>query len=219
MGDERRFYEVPALGKRRSAPAALRNREPIAEVLEQWLPPRGLVLEVASGTGEHALHFAERFPKLDWQPSDVNAGALASIDSWRMAAGLPNVRAPLELDAASGDWPIDRADAVLSINMVHISPWASALGLIAGAARILPADGPLILYGPWIKADAPTAQSNLDFDADLKRRDPRWGLRRVEDFAAAAAEHGLPLVEVKSMPANNLMLLFRRHSETASPDQ
>ena len=210
MGDERRFYEVPTAGKRRSAPAALRNREPIAEVLEQWLPPRGLVLEVASGTGEHAVHFAERFPELDWQPSDIETGALASIDSWRTATELPNLRAPLKLDAASALWPIDHSDAVLSINMVHISPWSSALGLIAGVTRILAADGPLILYGPWIRADAPTAQSNLDFDADLKRRDPRWGLRRVEDFAAAAAEHGLSLAEVRSMPANNLMLVFRR---------
>ena len=210
MGDERRFYEAPLAGERRSAPAAQRNREPIAEVLAEWLPTGGLVLEIASGSGEHAVHFAERFPRLEWQPSDVHPDALASIEAWRSAAALPNLRPPLVIDAASSDWPIDRADALLSINMVHISPWASALGLIAGAERLLAAGAPLILYGPWLKDDVPTASSNLDFDADLRRRDPEWGLRRVEDFAAAAGERGLVLVETRPMPANNMMLLFRR---------
>ena len=210
MGDVRRFYEAPADGARRSAPAALRNRDPIAEVLGEWLPESGLVLEIASGTGEHALHFAERFPQLDWQPSDIHGDAISSIAAWRDAAGLPNVRPPVELDAASADWPIDRADAVLSINMVHISPWASALGLIAGAARVLPSEGPLILYGPWLMADTPTAPSNLEFDASLRARDPEWGLRSVELFAAAAADQALRLEQTRAMPANNLMLLFRR---------
>ncbi|HKC03223.1 MAG TPA: DUF938 domain-containing protein [Sphingomicrobium sp.] len=210
MTDERRFYEAPAEGARRSAPAALRNREPIADVLAGWLPDTGVVLEIASGSGEHALHFAKRFPNLEWQPSDVHPDALASIAAWRAAAGLANVRAPIAIDSATPDWPIGHADAVLSINMVHISPWASALGLIGGAARVLPAGGPLILYGPWLKDDVPTAQSNLAFDADLKQRDPRWGLRRVEDFAEAAAAEGLELVKTQQMPANNLMLLLRR---------
>ena len=210
MTDGRRFYEAPAKGGRRSAPAALRNREPIAEVLLGLLPANGLVLEIASGTGEHAVYFAERFPSLEWQPSDVHPDALSSIESWRVSAALANVRSPLVIDAASPDWPIDRADAVLSINMVHISPWSSALGLLDGAARLLPEGGPLILYGPWLKGDVPTVQSNLDFDADLKRRDPKWGLRRVEDFAAAAKERGFELVETRLMPANNMMLLFRR---------
>lgn len=210
MSDRRRFYEAPAAGARRSAPAALRNREPIAEVLSEWLPPEGLVLELASGTGEHAVYFAERFPQLEWQPSDVDLGALASIAGWREEAGQTNVRAPLVIDAASADWPIDRADAVLSINMVHISPWASALGLLEGAARVLSAGAPLIMYGPWLEDDTPTVESNLDFDADLKRRDPRWGLRRVEDFTAAAEERGFGLGTSRAMPANNLMLLYRR---------
>jgi hypothetical protein len=210
MGDLRRFYEAPADGARRSAPAALRNREPIAEVLGEWLPERGLVLEIASGTGEHAVHFAQRFPGLDWQPSDIHADALRSVDGWRSAAGATNIRPPVLLDAASPDWPIARADAVLSINMVHISPWASALGLIEGAARLLPRGGPLILYGPWLKADIPTAPSNLEFDANLKARDPEWGLRSVELFAAAADAKGLTLEQTRTMPANNLMLLFRR---------
>jgi len=210
MADERRFYEGEIAGARRSAPAALRNREPIAEVLGEWLPSSGLVLEIASGTGEHAAFFAERFPGLDWQPSDVHPDALASIASWRAAAALPNLRAPLVIDAASPDWPIERAEAMLSINMVHISPWASALGLLDAAARLLPPGGPLILYGPWLKDDVPTAASNLAFDSDLKRRDPQWGLRRVEDFDAAAKERELALVDTRAMPANNLMLLWRR---------
>jgi len=205
-----RFYEAPVAGQRRSAPAALRNREPIADVLKEWLPASGLVLEIASGSGEHGVYFAGRFPALEWQPSDVHPDALSSIAAWRDESGLPNLKAPLALDAASSDWPIDRADAVLSINMVHISPWESALGLLDGAARLLGPGAPLILYGPWLKDDVSTAPSNLAFDADLKRRDPRWGLRRVEDFAAAAAERQLRLETTRAMPANNMMLLFRR---------
>jgi hypothetical protein len=208
--DERRFYEAPAAGARRSAPAAVRNRETIAQVLSEWLPKSGLVLEVASGTGEHAVYFAERFPNLDWQPTDLHSGALESIAAWREQSRLPNVLAPIVLDAAASEWPIDEAAAVLSINMAHISPWASALGLLAGAARVLPSGGPLILYGPWLKDDIPTADSNLAFDRDLRSRDPSWGLRRVEDFAEVAEERGLRLESTQAMPANNLMLLLRR---------
>ena len=210
MGD-RRFYEGPAGGNaRRSAPAALRNCDPIAEVLREWLPDAGLVLEVASGTGQHSVYFAEAFPRLEWQPSDMNGDALGSIAAWREESGLPNVRSPLVIDASKPEeWPIEAADVVLNINMAHISPWGAALGLIAGAARVLPPEGPLILYGPWLKDDIETAPSNLAFDADLKSRDPDWGLRRVEDFAAAAAARGFELVETRAMPANNLMLLFR----------
>ena len=209
MSDKRRFYEAPADGLRRSAPAALRNREPIADVLGQWLPKRGLVLEVASGTGEHAVYFARRFPQLDWQPSDADLGALASILAWRTAVGLPNVREPIAIDAVSPDWPVDRADAVLNINMVHISPWGAALGLLDGAARLLPAGGPLILYGPWLQDEVPTAPSNLAFDADLKRRNPEWGLRKVAAFEAAAGARGFRLAQTRAMPANNLMLLLQ----------
>lgn len=209
MTDERRFYEAPAHGARRSAPAALRNREPIADVLAKWLPEEGLVVEIASGTGEHALFFAERFPALEWQPSDVHPQALESIRAWRASSDVSNVREPIVIDAASPEWPIERAQAVLNINMVHISPWAAALGLIAGAARLLEEGAPLILYGPWLKDDVETAPSNLAFDADLRARDAEWGLRRVEDFAAAA-EPAFALAEVREMPANNLMLLLRR---------
>jgi hypothetical protein len=212
MTDERRFYEAPSNGARRSAPAAQRNGEPIAEVLAEWLPESGLVLEVASGTGEHSARFAERFPNLQWQPSDVHPDGLASIAAWRETSGLPNLREPLLLDAAAAEWPVSEADAVLNINMVHISPWKAALGLIAGAAHVLPRGGPLILYGPWLKNDVQTATSNLDFDQDLRRRDPEWGLRWVEDFAAAAAQRGFELVETRSMPANNHMLLLGANS-------
>ena len=210
MADDHRFYEAPATGQRRSAPAALRNREPIAEVLQEWLPGDGLVLEIASGTGEHATFFAKRFPSLDWQPSDIHPDALASIAAWREASGLPNLRPPLTLDAAARNWPIERADAILSINMVHISPWASALGLLDGADRLLARGAPLILYGPWLKDDLETAPSNLAFDADLRRRDPAWGLRRVEDFATAAERRGFALQAHRPMPANNLMLFWTK---------
>ena len=206
-----RFYEAPAEeDARRSAPAALRNREPIAEVLAEWLPKSGLVLEIASGSGEHAVHFANAFPELEWQPSDLHPDALASIRSWRDEAQLPNLLEPIAIDASADDWPIQRADAVLSINMVHISPSSAALGLIGGAARLLPTGGALILYGPWLKDGVETAATNVAFDSDLRRRDPQWGLRRVEDFAEAADAQGLELAETRQMPANNLMLLLRR---------
>ena len=208
MSDDRRFYEDQS-GARRSAPAALRNREPIADVLREWLPPTGLILEIASGSGEHAVHFARAFPRLEWQPTEVHPDALRSIAAWRDEANLPNLRAPVTLDAAAPDWPVERADAVLSINMVHISPWAAALGLIDGAARLLGRGAPLILYGPWLEEGVAAAPSNLEFDADLRRRDPEWGLRRVEAFAAAAA-NSFALEQRRAMPANNLMLLLRR---------
>jgi SAM-dependent methyltransferase len=193
-----------------SAPSARRNREPIAAVLADWLPASGLVLEVASGSGEHAAYFAERFPNLDWQPSDPDPDALNSIEAWRADLGLPNLREPVILDAAAETWPIERADAVLNINMVHISAWTAALGLLDGAARVLPDGGKLILYGPWIVDGVATAPSNLAFDADLKRRNPVWGLRRVEHFSSEAEKRGLSLRDQREMPANNRMLLFTR---------
>ena len=210
MSGDRRFYEAAAAAGRRSAPAALRNRQPIADVLADWLPDSGLVLEVASGTGEHAAFFAETFPNFEWQPSDIHPDALASIEAWLSESELPNLREPLILDASSADWPIAHADAVLNINMVHISPWRSALGLLDGAARLLSRGAPLILYGPWLTEEVETVPSNLDFDADLKGRDPEWGLRSVEDFAEEAAQRGLILVDRRAMPANNLMLLLRK---------
>ena len=179
-------------------------------MLADWLPRQGLVLEVASGSGEHAAHFAQAFPQLDWQPSDPDPAALGSIEAWRADSGLPNLREPLILDAAAATWPVERAEAVLNINMVHISPWAAALGLLDGAARLLPSGWPLILYGPWTLHGFQTAPSHLAFDADLKRRNPAWGLRKVEDFAAEAEQRGLSLADQREMPANNRMLLLIR---------
>lgn len=168
------------------------------------------MLELASGTGEHAVHFAGRFPDLDWQPSDPDPGALESIAAWRVESGLANVRAPLRIDTSAFDWPVERADAVLSINMIHISPWTAALGLLDGAALLLPIGAPLILYGPWMESGVEPAPSNLVFDENLRARDSAWGLREVETFAVKAEARGLILVDRRSMPANNLMLLFRR---------
>jgi len=193
-----------------SAPAAIRNREPIAAVLAEWLPPTGLILEVASGSGEHAVFFAHVFPRLDWQPTDPDPAAVSSIEAWRADSGLANLREPAILDATASTWPVERAEAVLNINMVHISPWKAALGLLDGAAQVLSPSGRLILCGPWIVDGIDTAPSNLAFDADLKRRNPAWGLRRVEDFAHEAEARGLMLSDQRAMPANNRMLLFRR---------
>jgi hypothetical protein len=193
-----------------SSPAAERNREPIAAVLEEWLPPRGLVLEVASGSGEHAVHFARRFRDLEWQPSDPDPSAINSIEAWRADSGLANLREPLVLDASAATWPVEEADALLNINMVHISPWQAALGLLDGAGRLLAEGAPLILYGPWIVEGLQTAPSNLAFDADLKRRNPAWGLRNVEDFAREGTKRGLSLEDQRAMPANNRMLLLVR---------
>ncbi|ATE63503.1 DUF938 domain-containing protein [Rhizorhabdus dicambivorans] len=195
---------------RRHAPATERNREPIAAILRNVLPATGTVLEVASGTGEHAIHFAGIFPTLQWIPSDPDPSALASIRAWAETARLPNLRPPLLLDASASNWPIERADAMLCINMVHISPWEATMGLMAGAGRLLACSAPLFLYGPHLQQGVETAPSNLAFDASLKSRDPRWGLRRVEEVAALAESHGLALEAVHPMPANNLSLLLRK---------
>ncbi|MCM8729423.1 DUF938 domain-containing protein [Hephaestia sp. GCM10023244] len=200
--------DAEAEGPRRHAPATRRNREAIAEVLMNALPVAGLVLEVASGSGEHCAHFAREFPGLVWQPSDPDPHARASIVAW--SEGLANVRAPLDLDAVADDWPIARADACVCINMVHISPWEATLGLFAGAARILPRGAPLVLYGPYRRDAVPTAPSNEAFDAALKARDSRWGLRRVEAVRAAAEDAGFGFDRLVEMPANNVSLVFRR---------
>lgn len=204
-------YNVGDLGSgvKRSAPAAQRNCEPIAAVLRDWLPASGTVLEVASGTGEHARAYAGAFPNLSWQPTDPDPAALASIAAWR-AEGPSNLLPPLPLDAASADWPVDTAAAILNINMVHISPVAAGLGLLDGAARLLASGAPLVLYGPWLEEGVAAAPSNLSFDKSLKARNPAWGLRMVEWFAGEAAKRGLDLIERRAMPSNNLMLLLRR---------
>ncbi|PAX09475.1 DUF938 domain-containing protein [Sphingomonas lenta] len=192
---------------RRYAPATVRNRDAIAAVLREVLPMSGLVLEVASGTGEHCAWFAGLFPALEWQPSDPDGQALASITAW--CEGLPNVRPPIALDAA-GEWPVERADAVLCINMVHISPWAATLGLLAGATRLLPAGAPLYLYGPYRRADVPTAPSNEAFDQSLRMRNPEWGLRDLEEVTRVAEQAGFTFERLVEMPANNLSVVYRR---------
>jgi hypothetical protein len=203
--------EAPSLGDaRRHAPATLRNRDAIADVLRAELPASGTVLEVASGSGEHIVHFAGLFSVLLWQPSDPDPAALTSIAAWAKEHPQSNLRPPLMLDAAAPDWPVTQADAVLCINMVHISPWAATLGLLRSAAQLLPAGAPLILYGPFIQAGVETAPSNLAFDASLRARDPAWGLRAVEDVADTAAREGLRLAAIHSMPANNLAVVLRR---------
>ncbi len=199
---------------RRHAPATERNREPIAAVLREVLPASGTLLEVASGTGEHAAFFAARFPDLLWQPSDPDPEALASIRAWRDEAGLANLAEPVRLDAAAEDWPVARADAILCVNMVHISPWAATVGLMRGAGRRLAAGAPLILYGPYRRAGVPTAPSNEAFDRSLKSRDPQWGLRELEVVAAEAALSGLRLDRVVEMPANNLTVVFRARNRS-----
>ena len=192
------------------APAAGRNREPILAVLRAHLPPRGLVLEVASGSGEHIVHFARAFPGLEFQPSDADRQARASIDAWRAEAGLQNMRAAIALDAAAESWPISTADAVLCINMIHIAPWQAAVGLMRGAAALLRADCMLYLYGPFRRDGAHTAPSNAAFDRSLRIQDAAWGVRDLEAVAAQAASHGFAAPIVEAMPANNLSLVFRK---------
>ena len=196
--------------QRRHAPATERNREAILAILRDVLPASGSVLEVASGTGEHAVYFAQALPGLVFQPSDPDLDALASIRAWAVAAKLNNVRPPLLLDASASDWPIAAADAVLCINMVHISPWEATVGLVAGAARLLGEGAPLYLYGPYRRIGMPTAPSNEVFDESLKSRDPRWGLRDLDAVIALATQYGFGLDRVVDMPANNLSLILRR---------
>jgi len=196
---------------RRFAPATERNREPIREVLARELPATGCVLEIASGTGEHASHFARHFPALLFQPSDPDAASRASIEAWRQHEALPNLAPPLAIDVIHASWwrGLDPVDAILCINMIHIAPWRAAEGLVEGAAALLRADAPLILYGPYRREGQHTADSNAAFDANLRRRDAAWGVRDLEDVEALAASHGFLQDEVVGMPANNLTLVWR----------
>jgi hypothetical protein len=195
---------------KRTSPAALRNREPILAILREWLPAQGEVLEIAAGTGEHALHFAAAFPDLVWQPTDPDPEARASIDAYREEEGTSNLKPALHLDVTAATWPVTRADAILAVNLVHISPPEASSGLLAGAARLLPTGAPLILYGPWRVEGELLVYSNFAFDAKLKERDPRFGLRELGAFAAQASDAGFEFAERRDMPANNLMLRFVR---------
>ena len=195
---------------KRHAPATARNAQVIADVLVQELPDSGTVLEVASGTGEHAVFMARRFPHLTWQPSDPDDGALASIATYRAEAQLPNLHEPVLLDASESAWPVAQADAIVCINMVHISPWEASVGLFAAARHLLDRGEPLVLYGPYLEEAVETTASNLAFDESLKARDAQWGLRRIEDMDALAADNGFERTARHVMPANNLTLVYRR---------
>jgi hypothetical protein len=195
---------------RRFSPAAERNAAPILTQLRRLLPARGLMLEVASGTGQHAACFSAALPDWQWQPTDFDADALPSIADW--CADLPNVRSPQRLDVLDAAWAGVPAtvDAMYCANMIHIAPWACTEGLMRGAGRHLAPQGVLLTYGPYLEADVATAPSNLAFDEDLKHRNPAWGLRHLADVAAVARAHGLLLAERVAMPANNLLLAWRR---------
>lgn len=210
MADPQPFVLTAGVQAKRHAPATARNRDVITDVLRDVLPSSGTVLEIASGTGEHCVHFAARFPHLIWQPSDRDELGLASIAAWAGEAAQPNILPPVQIDASASEWPVGPVAAILCINMVHIAPWAATLGLMAGARRSLPQGGRLFLYGPFIRADVQTAPSNLAFDAALKAQHPEWGVRALDDVAQAAAASDLLLERVIEMPANNLSVIFQR---------
>lgn len=202
------------LGVKQTAPSAQRNRGPILDVLRRVLPTtdEGLVLEVASGTGEHVTHFAQALPHLTFQPSDIDAAARASVDAWRDELGLANVKPSLLLDARDEVWPFADAsiDAIININMIHISPWRATLGLMRHAGRVLKRGAPLVTYGAYLRKGVVTAPSNVEFDASLRARNPEWGVRNLEDVEKAANDGGIFVEEVVEMPANNLCVMFRK---------
>lgn len=201
--------EQAGTDQRLQAPSAQRNREAILAVLHEILPPSGLVLEIASGSGEHAVHFAAALPGLTFQPSDPAPDALASIAAWAQESGLSNIRPPLMLDARAPSWPVAVADAILCINMIHISPWTATEGLFRHAGELLKPGSPLYLYGPYRRPDRPLEPSNAAFDESLRNRDPGWGLRDLEDVATLAAANGFGAPQIIEMPANNLSVIFR----------
>jgi SAM-dependent methyltransferase len=190
------------------SPSATRNREPILQVLRAHLPPSGIVLEIASGTGQHVAHFAAALPAMLWQPTDPRPEHRASIDAW--AVELANILPALSLDTTAAGWPIQHADSVLCINLIHIAPWAATEGLVAGASRVLAPGGLLALYGPYRRAGMKMEPGNEAFDADLRRRNPAWSIRDIEAVAKLATDSGFSSPSIVTMPAHNHMLLFRR---------
>jgi cyclopropane fatty-acyl-phospholipid synthase-like methyltransferase len=199
---------------KRHAPATMRNREPIVAVLREVLPASVDVLEIASGTGEHAVFFAAALAGVRWQPSDADPQALASIAAHAAEAGLANLRAPLPLDVTADDWgaAAERCGAIVCINMIHIAPWAATEGLMRGAGKYLPPGGLLVTYGPYRFDGAFTAPSNKTFDAALRHEDPAWGVRDLADVTRAAEAEGLERTRIVAMPANNHLLVFERRA-------
>ena len=192
------------------APAAERNRQPILDVLRRVLPPAGLVLEVASGTGQHTIFFSEHLPALHWQPTDASSEALQSIGEWVDEAARKNLLAPLELDVRSPQWPVTKADALLCINMIHISPWETTKALFQGASQLLAGGSPLVTYGPYRLHGEHTAPSNAAFDQSLRSRNARWGVRDIDELRELGGQTGFVLEERVSMPANNMILVWTR---------
>lgn len=187
-----------------------RNKDPILDVLLDVFPKSGFVLEVSSGTGQHAVHMAKAFPELTWQPSDIDPAFRASVEAWREESGLANVLSSIHLDVTEQPWPVDYADAIYNCNMIHIAPWECCLGLLDGAARILPDGGLLYMYGPYKIGGKHTAPSNQAFDENLRSRDPSWGIRNLDDVAMEARRRGLHLVKTVRMPANNLSVIYKK---------
>jgi len=196
------------MDERETAPSAERNKGPILEVARRVLPARGVVLEIGSGTGQHVAHLAAALPSVTFQPSELDLSRHPSIRAWTRE--LENVRPPLALDVSRRPWPVDAADAIVCINVIHISPWHATLALMEGAGALLPSGGVLVTYGPYRRGGRHTAPSNEEFDASLKSRDPKWGVRDMEEVQAAADRAGLRLEETVAMPANNFTLVFRR---------
>ena len=192
------------------SPSAERNKDPILAVLAEVLPARGLVLEIASGTGQHVVHFAAALAGLLWQPSELDRASCEAIDERVRDAGLANVRPAIELDARTTPWPVEAADAIVCINMVHISPWSATLGLMAEAARVLGEGGVLFLYGPYRRDGLHTSPGNVQFDAELRARNPEWGIRDTQEVCEAASAARFALERLVEMPANNLSLVFRK---------
>jgi hypothetical protein len=198
------------MDSRETAPSAERNKQPILEVLARVLPPRGLVLEIGSGTGQHVTHFARFLPALTFQPSEMDVARHASIEAWVAEGKLSNVKPPLAIDVTKHPWPLSAADAVVCINVIHIAPWEATIALMAGAGRILPAGGVLVTYGPYMRAGVHTSQSNEAFDASLRARNALWGVRDIDKVAEVASHEGLALEEAVPMPANNFTMVWRK---------
>jgi hypothetical protein len=194
------------------APAAERNRQPILDVLRRVLPPAGLVLEVASGTGQHAIFFSEYLPDLQWQPTDASSEALQSIGAWVDETARENLLPPLELDVRSPQWPVTKAEALVCINMIHISPWEATEGLFQGASKLLTGGAPLVTYGPYRLHGEHTAPSNEAFDQSLRSRNARWGVRDIDELSELAGQTGFALQERVGMPANNMTLVWTREA-------